>query len=64
MSIPELIINTKTELGILSDIVEQLVQSAQKYPKEGYNTIKLSKLEHCHKTLETLNYLLTEQIIS
>ena len=64
MSIPELIINTKTELGILNDIVEQLVQSAQKYPKEGYNTIKLSKLEHCHKTLETLNYVLTEQIIS
>ena len=64
MSIPELIDSTKTELAGLTDIVEQLVQGVQQYPKGGYNTIKLSKLEHCNKTLETLNSLLTEQIIS
>ena len=64
MTIPELVTETKLELAGLNDIVEQLVQSVQKYPKEGYSTIKLSKLEHCHKTLETLNGLLTEQIIS
>jgi len=62
MTIPELINKSQEELALTQQIIENLVHDLHDYPKGHYNTSKLTRLEHAHQTLQTLNNLLSEPV--
>jgi hypothetical protein len=62
MTIPELITSTREEIELLNHIVEGLVIDLEQYPKGRYDLSKLTRLEHIHATLQSLNGVLTDPV--
>ena len=62
MTVPELIKATQEEINLSEQIMQRLIRDVKDYPKNKCRHSQITRLEHMHNTLQTLNNLLTEPV--